>query len=269
MKTSLALALVFFSFVVSAGTNFYTEANERLLDLLRIQSETARDKLSPNCVRRYQNLYKDGVLNVALGFGYWDNSPGEYVFDAFIANGLKAVLLAECTPGRLVCGFTAVGDVFTKWVPGPDGKANRFTISLSQGSLTTSNLNNTTVYKDKQNTRCEAARSKYFREIAAGSEVAMYVGHSRDGGGPDFCPPVRDPNKHTDYPWYRKNRPGLSSLVASMDAARTRGKQTQVLAMYSCYSHRHFYQKISSKTRGPDSSSRTSASTPTTPSVLS
>lgn len=253
MKMSLPLLLTIFGIVnaMSAfATDYKTEVDHRLADLLNISSNTAQVNGNEACVKRYSGLYKDGVLNVAVGFGYWDNSPGEFVFDSFIANGLRLALMAPCSPGMNVCGFKRQDDFYTKTVKGPDGKPNRFTISISYGSISSNNVANTTVNRTKQYAHCEAATSKFFGEISRGSEVALYIGHARNGGGPDFCPAVRDSHKHTNYPWYMKNRPGFTKLLSAMDTAKTKGHPTQVVGLYSCWSRRHFHQEMQERNPG-------------------
>ncbi len=219
----------------------------RIADLVNISSTTATNGGPKACVDRYQKLYKDGVLNIAVGFGYWDNSPDEYVFDRFIANGFKNNLVAPCSPGVNLCGFTRTGDVFRKMVPGPDGKMNRLTISVTAGTLSENNLMNTTVNRVQQYAKCESATEKFFSEVARGSEVVMYIGHARDGGGPDFCPPVRKADKHTDYDWYQKATPGLKKLLTAMEASKTGGRENQMVGLYSCYSRGHFHKKMAAK----------------------
>jgi hypothetical protein len=241
------LSLLTLSLVHSAtafATDYKFEVDHRLGDLLHIPANLASATGSKACLNRYQSLYQDGVLNVTVGFGYWDNSPGEFVFDQFISNGLRVALMAPCSPGVNVCGFKRSGDLFTKTVRGPDGKPNRFTINLLSSSLSSDNVANTTVNRVKQYAHCEAVTRNYFNEIARGSEVVMYVGHARNGGGPDFCPPVRDGRKHTNYPWYEANRPGFNRLLTSLATAESIGKPNQIVGLYSCYSRRHFHKEM-------------------------
>lgn len=246
MKSSLCFILVLMGLMSAQAfaLDYQVEAGRRIEDLLRIESNTAKENATPNCLARYQGLYKDGVLNVALAFGYWDSSPGEIVSDFWIANGLRNNLVTACTAGKNVCGFTRTGDVFTKTVIGPDGKPNKFTISISQGSLSTDNVDNTTKNRARQYAKCEAQTNKFFTEVSRGSEVVMYIGHARNGGGPDLCPPVRESNNHVNYSWYEKNRPGFNRLLSSMTDAKNAGQPNQIVSLYSCYSKRHFYREM-------------------------
>ena len=240
--TKILVVLSAFSSLQAFAVNYKDEVDHRLADLLNLSSTTAKSGGNAACFKRYENLYKDGVLNVAIGFGYWDNSPNEHVFDQYIANGLRMALVAPCAPGVNVCGFKKTGDIFQKIVNGPDGKPNKFTISITHGTLTTNNVANTTNLRAQQYAKCEAATDKFFREVSRGSEVVMYIGHARDGGGPDFCPPVRDAKNHTDYDWYQKHRPGFNRLLTSMDQSRASGKSNQIVGLYSCYSQKHFHK---------------------------
>lgn len=238
------MALMMMNAFSAFAIDYKVEVDHRLADLLNIHSNTASVNGSVACLKRYEELYKDGVLNVALAFGYWDNSPGEFVFDQFIANGLRLALLAPCSNGMNVCGFKRTGDLFTKTVQGPDGKPNRFSISISQGSISSNNVQNTTTNKVKQYAHCYAATKQFFGEVSRGSEVVMYLGHARNGGGPDLCPPVRDAKKHTDYPWYEKHRPGFNGLLSAMNTSRTSGRPNQIVGLYSCWSRRHFHKEL-------------------------
>jgi len=242
--TSLLVVLGSLCSFQAFGTDYKEEIDHQLADLVNISSTTATSGGNAGCQKRYENLYKDGTLNVAIGFGYWDNSPNEFVFDQYIANGLRLALVAPCSTGVNVCGFKKQGqsDIYQKTVRGPDGKPNKFTISLTHGTLTTNNVANTTNLRTQQYAKCEAATDKFFREVSRGSEVVMYIGHARDGGGPDFCPPVRDPNKKTDYAWYQKHQPGFKRLLTSMDESRAAGRPNQVVGLYSCYSQKHFHK---------------------------
>ncbi len=74
-----------------------------------------------------------------------------------------------------------------------------------------------------------------------GPEVVIYSGHSRNGGGPDFCPPRVLSNGHVDYDWYQRMHPGMTRML---DALARSEKDSQVLVMHSCQSISHFYRKV-------------------------
>lgn len=248
MKKILALLLTGFTLSLPAlATDYKVELDNHLEELIRVPFTTTEDDSSPACKKRYQDLYKDGILNIAVGFGYWDNSPYEHVFDQYIANALRRTLTEPCTRGHNVCGFKGSGDFFTKIVRGPDGKPNRFTVSLTYGTLTTNNVANTTTLRERQYAQCNAAVKKFYGEIARGSEVVMYIGHARDGGGPDFCPPVRKSNKKTNYDWYQANQPGFKQLLSAMEASKVTGRPNQIVGLYSCSSKKHFHTGMKAK----------------------
>lgn len=248
MKTSLTWIIAGVSLSLSAfGADYKVELDKHLDDLIRVPFTTTANDSSPACKKRYEELYKDGYLNIAIGFGYWDNSPYEHVFDQYIANALRRTLTEPCNRGHNVCGFSRKGDFFTKIVRGPDGRPNRFTVSLTYGTLTTNNVANTTTLRERQYAQCNAATNKFFGEVARGSEVVMYIGHARDGGGPDFCPPVRKENKKTNYDWYQANRPGFKKLLSAMDQSKAAGRSNQIIGLYSCSSKRHFHNEMKAK----------------------
>jgi len=73
-------------------------------------------------------------------------------------------------------------------------------------------------------------------------DVVFYVGHSRNGGGPDFYPPHLTTAGLVEYPWYEKNAPGVPFLVQALNT-RVQGK-LQMLGLMSCSSQSHFLSAI-------------------------
>jgi hypothetical protein len=104
-----------------------------------------------------------------------------------------------------------------------DGR--RMRVSLIWSSLTTSTAKNLGCDYAQQQVWSKVALN-FMRKANMESEVMMYVGHSRGGGGPDTYPPVtytgpNAPVQEVDYGYYRRNQPGLNSLESSFAKSET------------------------------------------------
>jgi hypothetical protein len=88
--------------------------------------------------------------------------------------------------------------------------------------------------------RSDYVRSNWTRAIRQGSEMVMYKGHARSGGGPDFEPPRVLENGKVDYAWYRRVRPGHTLEAEALRGGAAAGKPPVFYGSHSCGSHRHF-----------------------------
>jgi hypothetical protein len=104
-----------------------------------------------------------------------------------------------------------------------DGR--RMRVALIWSSLTTSTAKNLGCDYTRQQAWSRVALN-FMRKANMESEVMMYVGHSRGGGGPDTYPPVtltgpNAPVQEVDFGYYRRNQPGLNSLYSSFAKSET------------------------------------------------
>ena len=72
---------------------------------------------------------------------------------------------------------------------------------------------------------CSYQALKFMQKSAADSDVMVYVGHSRGGGGPDTFPPqtmarTAEDRQRVDFSYYRRERPGLAALSSSFSKNR-------------------------------------------------
>jgi hypothetical protein len=231
--------------------DFLDALNEQMDVIQQISSKSALDFTTGKCVDRYQKLWKDGTLNIVIGFGYTDSVPNDVVFDFFMGNAFRKALTGPCRQGVSACEFTqsrTSPTKFTKLIETLDGQFRQVQITLLIPSISGSHrLNTSPVNSAKQSTACKNAESAFYQEVRNGAEIVYYSGHSRDGGGPDFCPPKTLPNGHVDYSWYRRNQPGLKLLLSNMSVAR---QPTQVLALHACASVPHFLRPVQSQFSG-------------------
>jgi hypothetical protein len=130
-----------------------------------------------------------------------------------------------------------------------DGR--RMRVALIWSSLTTSTAKNLGCDYSKQLVWSNVALN-FMRKANMDSEVMMYVGHSRGGGGPDTYPPITltGPNaaiQQVDYGYYRRHEPGLVAIESSF----AKSENTPDFIMWTgCLSHDHFIGWLSSAVGG-------------------
>ncbi len=200
------------------------------------------------CFERYDRIFGDGELNVTLGFGYADTKPGNYVIDKLIMDGIVRALTAPCRRGVSACGFRggpAGSFTLLKNVRGPRGNMQPVKIHFIRASVSHDDKKNMTEYKVAQTKKCQAATDNFFSSIARGPEVVFYAGHSRNGGGPDFCPGVATADNHVNYDYYRKYRPGKKKMIEALGQSAAVRNPVEVLGMISCSSSLHFKNAFS------------------------
>lgn len=121
--------------------------------------------------------------------------------------------------------------------PGKDGQKIRVSLINSAASNSTA-WNIGSGYARQQ--RCSAEALRFMQKSLESAEVSLYVGHSRDGGGPDTFPPQTVANypgdrQKVDFAYYRKARPGLNSLSGHF---RNASGRPYIIAWTGCLSER-------------------------------
>lgn len=231
--------------------DFYKAIQEHMDDLQQIRSATARDTKSLKCINRYNNLMKDGTLNIVVAFGYSDFVPNTPVYDWYMTKGLKRALMEPCRQGLNACEFKQSKNdpnKLFKMIEDLDGKMKKVELVLIQGALTGHHPTNISpINLARQMALCQSVTARFYDEIKKGSEIVYYSGHSRDGGGPDFCPPITRADGHVDYNWYHAHKPGLKILLGAL---KNTVKAPQVLALHSCSSLSHFSKAVSAASPG-------------------
>ena len=185
-------------------------------------------------------------LEIHLDFGYKDARPARFVGDRYERLRILQDFLKPCSSVlNFACGFSRDAedaDLLTKKIKNSEDQNWLIQIRLMASSSGPD---------DDENRRnpYQAALSKRamanFRQGLRQADAVFYIGHSRDGGGPDFSPPVLSKNDHVNYDWYKKNKPGLSSLLSSLKRIPARNKNhRRVLGLMSCASRELFTKKI-------------------------
>lgn len=255
--------LLFFILSLSVSAHAITWAQAFDNYFAKIYTNTLNSPVS--CESTYAPLTKDGVLEIRYAFGYFDASEGNNLnnqtpeafsrsLDKGAANSVEWFLKRPCrNTYHQLCGF--------KKLEGADGYAilektilqfgRRLTVrlSLTHASATNSFFDNTGVAAAQQELFTARSEQNYFGGVKDGADIVYYVGHSRNGGGPDFQPPVlRDYDGHPDYDnYYEVRREGEASLLSALKESPNK---EQIIGLFSCYSSSHFRNNLLSANAG-------------------
>jgi hypothetical protein len=224
---------------------------------------TSSSEEQASCDRFYSKVKSKGEMKITLGIGYYDFSEGETFGFDYLPDGAMSIqhvdfgmnatidntyqimysqiLKRRCTGNLQVCGFQEDSrGVFSKMVQAPDGQRLRVVVELRDSSVTSEHAQNVGPLKDQQTAKSDATTQWFFDSIRS-SDMVIYNGHSRKGGGPDFSPPRLLSTLHVDYGWYGRHTPGLNRLLAALKASP---EKPSALFLMSCNSALLFEQAI-------------------------
>ncbi|MGE5086179.1 MAG: hypothetical protein ACM3MG_07730 [Bacillota bacterium] len=204
------------------------------------------------CLQRYGTLINDALLDIRISIGYFDWTIGKEVHDGTRNYGfspsldlgayeaIKYLLTSRCSGNTQFCGFNQEGNfTFTKNV-NVQGRPVRARILMNFAS-------NSEFFNDNLQSSAQAERTKYMENFWSQSlqnaDASFYFGHSRNGGGPDFAPPILIPgeNKVNYKGYYEVYRPGFKKMLAALGAG---SGQTRIIGLMSCDSRDHFLSRL-------------------------
>lgn len=220
-----------------------------------------------SCQNAMQAYARDGVLDIRYALGYFDfpNDKGPLDFggldwglsvsaDEGVAVGLRKVLTAKCTDSvRALCGFTEKSSraervrdgrtVLSREMP-IVGRSTEVRITLTYASASPFYALNFGELRDKQARYTLASEENFFGGLRS-SDITFYIGHARNGGGPDFRPPRLTSQHKVDYlGYYRKVFPGRDRMLKELRESKNDGL---TLGVFSCDSKLHFYQRLAAQ----------------------
>lgn len=213
------------------------------------------------CMPVYKNALSKGVLDVHYALGYFDDSQAIDIIydnknfglspslDIAVFDVIRVFLKSPCntnSPQKL-CGFTEQGEASNGLVILSKpiellGQSVTMRISLSYASASESFVANKSTLIERQKFLTQQSEQNYFGALAGAADVVFYNGHSRNGGGPDFNPPLLKEDLHVDYDgYYQIRKPGITRVLEMIKNGRNKD---QVIGFFSCYSQRWFYDSI-------------------------
>lgn len=207
-------------------------AGAMALTLPDASAEAAKKK----CIATWSDFYSKSEIDIRYVFGYGDASGDSVVDDDLARQTFVDQVLSSCDTNVRVCGFTRSkddADLFEKTVLGPTGKNHRIKLRLTASSYSQSDVVNREFFLEQEKASEDAKRVFYSGIEEA--DMLMYVGHARDGGGPDFSPAKRRSDGRIDYAYYTKNKPGIEELTKVLAEA---SKTPKILGFLACNSER-------------------------------
>jgi hypothetical protein len=191
-----------------------------------------------------------GVLDIRVAFGYKDARPARLVADRYERLYLLEKLLSPCSfsknsTANYACGFqrnledsNLLEKTVVLWTaPLPLRIQLRITPSSAGPDDDDNRIN-------PYQTLVSKISEMNFINGLQNADVVLYVGHSRDGGGPSFFPPVLTRQKLVAYAWYKKKKPGLKQMVNILAHLQNTKRAPLKLGLISCTSTKHFEKNI-------------------------
>jgi hypothetical protein len=218
-RVGLTLAGIFF--LIAIGFLFSHFTQSRSASTVQFSDSSCKDT--------YAKFFEKDQLDFRIVFGYKDARPARLVGDRYE----RAYVIQKL----LDYGFTRSPENAEKLVYqrlGVDVRPKKIILTLVASSVGPDDNENR---RDPFQKWSSQHAEETFLNGLNGADLVFYYGHSRDGGGPDFMPPKLTRDNHTDYQWYKKNKPGVKKMVAALGKSATGPK---VIGLYSCVSDRWF-----------------------------
>ena len=222
-------------------------------------NKNAPEQGQPQCSNTYANILNKGSMDIVYVMGYLDTAgeTGSRVgadgtnygvarsTDEAISKAILTKLTEPCKkPTQKLCEFSILSQdkVVTKLSKSIEmlGHSVSVNITLAYSSASEIYENNKTSLKDQQLLQTQQAESLFLNGVKT-ADIAFYNGHSRNGGGPDFAPPILRKDNHTDYSQYLKTRPGITKVLSAL---KERGDNNLILGLFSCSSNPHFSKRL-------------------------
>lgn len=222
--------------------------------------EALRQTSKRSCAAPYQRVLNKKEFHLVYALGYFDDSHGiDMIHDGInwglspsldieIFHVVRESLLRPCenNSNRQACGFSQTGNPLDGRVELVKsilflGEQINFKITLTYASASANYDQNLTDLRSRQRYLSWQSEQNYFENIGV-ADALFYNGHSRDGGGPDFKPPILNRARKVNYDgYYRVQREGIKRVLKQI---REKSYKEGILGFFSCYSQRHFYSAL-------------------------
>ncbi len=222
---------------------------------LEINRQTRNESSDPQvCAPLFSNAFAKGKLDVRYALGYFDDSQGIDIvwsgtnygrsasLDGEVYFAMREVLTQPCEGRRVTCGFQEYGDpesglTFYKKQMNLLGRNLQVTLQLTHGSASNNFERNKNELREKQAQMTAQSEENFFGGLGE-ADIIFYNGHSRNGGGPDFNPPVLGADGHPNYAgYYKVKRIGINHVL---QAIKKNPNQSMIYGSFSCFSASHF-----------------------------
>lgn len=233
----------------------------RLMEVreLMAQKNFWNEPTPTTCYSQIANLAKDGEIKITVAMGYMDVSRGQeasyssdsyyqigHVLDRDAKEGLAYALTSRCADrNHFACGFRKSGRFYTKQIQDRwSGRRRSVKVELLAPSVSVINADNSGPLLKQQQSLSQEVESQYLSSFVT-SDVVLYLGHARSGGGPDFLPPILSTNGSVNYSYYKQNRPGFRKMLGAVAQG-----QTPVVGLLACKSTGLFSRDVKNQSPG-------------------
>lgn len=226
-----------------------------VLNAVTTQVQKYPEGKPPKCDSEYSSILtrQSDEIYIYVGFGYL-NRADHLTEDLVEFELLKEQLLSPCEmngglarrPGQRVstrrtphelCGFQEISAVFDvngrirlqKSISLSTGEQKRVVLDIATSSVTVDNRVNRGALKNSQEAKSMYSSNDFYRALGL-SDVVMYVGHSRFGGGPDFHSRGSQEKPET-----------IDNLVTAL---RNSPRVPGIVGIFSCRSAEYFFDSL-------------------------
>jgi len=190
-------------------------------------------------------------LTFRIAFGYKDARPARFVGDIYEKVQFVQRLVQPCyEKNQYACEFVRAkddGDWLYRKLKTENGSQLIVSLKVTSSSASPDDEANR---RDRFQKYLSQISENNFLTGVRRAEATLYVGHSRDGGGPDFSPPRLRGNQSVDYFWYQRAKPGLNKLLVALKAKPfsnldgSRRIRKPILGLISCRSTQLFSRTL-------------------------
>lgn len=212
-----------------------------------LEKRTANQKLDASYQEMMDSIFaRDAIADIRVTFGYDDTRETREVNDPIRAErfsrsltdlGFQDYKVTEQAAKTLGVPVDAPN---LRIMIGGTRKGQTLRVAFMWSALSKNGTRNIGVGYPDQLKRSEEAMD-FTKKACAESEVMIYVGHSRGGGGPDTYPPetklAGGGVSSTDFSYYKRNRPGMQALGPHL---RKLADTPKLVSWTGCQSDSHF-----------------------------
>lgn len=259
------ISFIFFTFQESwAATSIpglSTAYYSRIMEIREVMAQKNfwNETVPTTCYAQIPQMSNDEEIKITLAFGYMDVSTGQeasytedsyyqigHVLDLDAKEGMEYALSARCVDkNNFACGFKKSGRYYTKHILDRwSGRRKTVKVELIAPSVSVVNADNVGPLLRNQTASSLDAENRYLSAFVT-SDVVLYLGHARSGGGPDFSPPILNNNGSVNYSHYKKNRLGFRKLLGAVAQG-----QTPVVGLLACKSTGLFSREVKRQSPG-------------------
>lgn len=250
-QTSWAQGYIYESKFVEMGNSYVDKLSAKTTDNLDTLPIEKRDR----CLQRYNPLWADGVIDIRIALGYFDWTVGNEVIwdgrsygfspslDIATYAALRDLLTSSCYGNLRFCGFKTDPNNPYRFLKNVQihGRSYQARVEMHFASATEYLRENLGSARDTQQQRSQYAENFFLKGLTS-ADAMFYFGHSRNGGGPDFNPPVfvKGQNKVNYDGYYKVQQPGFRKMIAALQGP----EKTPILGLMSCASRDHFLSRL-------------------------